>query len=174
MRNISRFITLSILIIVLASHTLDRRYFATANTVESFSSSALIDSANDAPDKQEREEARLFVPYRVQNWNAEVAELDDYAIELRREPNSEGYIIGYGARCSKKNQGEYLAERAKSYLVKSLNIHEQRLTAINGGSRGVDAVELWIVPIGAKLPKATPRVNPNAPPCPSKKQSHKS
>ena len=48
-------------------------------------------------------------------------------------------------------------ERAKNYLVKERGLPETRIVVVNGGHRDKRTVELFIVPLGAYPPTATPK-----------------
>jgi hypothetical protein len=88
------------------------------------------------------------------------ARLDNFASELARTPDATGYIITYGGRTSRTDQGDRLGAFARDYLVRERGIDQSRLVTVNGGYRESDYMELWIVPQGAQPPQAKPSVQP--------------
>lgn len=86
------------------------------------------------------------------------ARLDNLAVELQNDPSTGAYIIAYGGRMSPLGQVEVLMSRARDYLVSQRGIDASRFVVVNGGFREEDSVELWVVPSGAKAPRATPTV----------------
>lgn len=97
----------------------------------------------------------------------ELARLDNFAVQLRNEPDAQGYIIFYEGRrygyCYKyrpriprRGEAEARVARIKPYLVETRGFDSSRLIVINGGYREEWMAELWIVPKGANPPKPTP------------------
>jgi len=96
------------------------------------------------------------------------ARLDNFVVELQKDPSTRGYIIAYGGRMSPVGQVNKLMSRARDYAVTQRGIDASRLVVVNGGFREEDSVELWIVPSGAAAPHPTPtvqagEVNPGKP-----------
>lgn len=106
-------------------------------------------------------EARKLDEYGKIALKDENARLDNYVIELNTDPTSQGYIIAYGGRASRAGDAKKMADRAKSYLVKTRGLEAQRIMAVDGGFREEPLIELWIVPGGAQPPQATPTVDPS-------------
>lgn len=92
-----------------------------------------------------------FDEYGNIRFNDEKARLDNYAIQLQNDPQSQGYIIGYGS-CDA--EGQTRANRAKDYLVNTRGIDAGRIMVVDGGCMPELKVELWIVPPGATPPAA--------------------
>jgi len=92
---------------------------------------------------------------------AEVVEakvhFDFFHDELSTLPNARAYIIFYrGKRRTSWQDHRY----AKNYMDNRGGIPPERIKAIFGGYRADTAMELWIVPEGAELPKPTPTYFP--------------
>jgi hypothetical protein len=103
----------------------------------------------------------------------EKARLDNFAIQLQNNPESQGYIIFYGGRrhnypychsarqsLPRRGEAEARVARLKPYLVNSRGLDPKRIVVINGGYRESWMAELWIVPKGADAPTTTPTVQP--------------
>ncbi len=118
-------------------------------------------------------ECRLFDSYGPIKYNDEKARLDNFAIELQREPDAKGYLIAYrghtdpdiGNIGTEKNIvvgdvcASYRLERARAYLVNDRKIAQERFILIDGGSRRQSSVQLWLCPLNRK-PVSTPESVP--------------
>ena len=113
-----------------------------------------------APDLGHRE-IYPFDKYSGVPFIAEKIRLDNFAIQLQREPESSGYIIVYAGRLARADEAQARAERAKNYLVNVRNIESKRLITIDGGYQEESLVELYIVPRGAPAPTPKPTVAPS-------------
>lgn len=102
--------------------------------------------------------AREFDECNSCSYDDQKARLDNLAVELQNEPTMRAHVIAYGGRMSPLGQVEVLMSRARDYLVSQRGIDASRVTIVNGGFRETDSVELWIVPSGAAVPRATPTV----------------
>jgi hypothetical protein len=102
-----------------------------------------------------RVENRKFDEYGNINRDDEKARLDNFAIQLQQEPDSQGYVIIYAGRRSRTGDAQKRAARARDYLVNVRGIDSRRVVTLDGGTREDPTVELWIVPTGAPAP--TPR-----------------
>jgi len=96
------------------------------------------------------------------NCEDEMARLDLFAIQLQHEPAAQGYIIFYGGRSyhgrlARIGESEARASRLKTYLLRNRGIDRDRIVMMDGGYREHWAAELWIAPVGAKPPTATPK-----------------
>jgi len=100
--------------------------------------------------------SRRFDEYRDIKFSEERVRLDQFAIELLKEPNSKGYIIVYDATDKRKTIAREHGERAKNYLIKERGLQETQIVVVNGGYRDEASVELFITPAGALPPTATP------------------
>jgi hypothetical protein len=97
---------------------------------------------------------RKFDEYGNITLRDEKARLANFAVQLRNEPGSEGYIFAYDKRAG---GAQARATRAKKLLV-SYDIAAERIVAVNGGYRQSRWVELFIAPVGAIPPKPMPDV----------------
>ena len=91
----------------------------------------------------------------------EEARLDNFAAELKNDPDTIGYIISYAGRRARVNEAQERAARAKSYLMNKHGIEEGRLVIIDGGHREDRTVELYVNPRDASAPPASPTVDPS-------------
>ena len=102
--------------------------------------------------------AREFDECNNCTFDDQKARLDNLAVELQNDPSSSAHIIVYGGRTSPIGQIDKLMTRARDYLTNERGIDGSRIVIVNGGFREADSVELWVVPTGAALPRATPTV----------------
>lgn len=103
---------------------------------------------------------RLFDQFGAVNGCDVRARLDNFALELQNDPTAQGYIIVYnGARRTRRNYAQELADASKNYLFSQRGVSPDRIVTVDGGRRQELATELWIVPSGAVPPMATPTVN---------------
>ena len=106
--------------------------------------------------------ARKIDEYGNIKFSDEKARLENMAVEMRNDPATKGYIIGYGGRRARVGEARRRIERAKSYLVASLKIAPERINLIDGGHRENLTVELWVIPDYATFaPSASPTVDPH-------------
>jgi hypothetical protein len=108
-------------------------------------------------------ESRKFLVYDADDaaCETEMAHLDNYAIEIQNESKLKAYVIAYGGRRGTARL-EMRARRARirRYLVGNRGIDPKRVLVVDGGFRERLTVELWLVPEGERMPKATPTVSP--------------
>lgn len=91
------------------------------------------------------EDPILFDEYGDVRLNDLRAHLDTFAVQLGNEPNSRGYIIGYGGKTrARACHGLALANRAKLYLVEKRGVQSSQITTVDGGYRDSPAGELWL------------------------------
>ena len=100
--------------------------------------------------------------------NEENKRLENFALQLRSDPNQMGFIIAYGARRNRVGEAQAWAAQAKKYLVDVLNIQNERIAIMNGGYREELSIDLFVGPIGQGVPGPYPTV------CPSEVQIIKS
>lgn len=108
-------------------------------------------------------------------WSREKEVLRNFAIRLKNEPNTRGYILTYAGRQTPSlDVARKRGERAKKYLIK-LGLPAERIVAVDGGFREHLTWEIWVVPDGAEPPFPTPTVEksdvkiiakPKKKPCP--------
>jgi hypothetical protein len=82
-----------------------------------------------------------------------IARLDNFAIELIKQPNAQGHIIVYRSRRDPPAFSHRYALRAKDYMVNQRRIIGSKLMTVDGGMSGCFMYELWIVPPGGSPPE---------------------
>lgn len=100
--------------------------------------------------------AQLFDTYPNIRFNDEKARLDNFATAIRQEPNSKAYIVVYGQRTCAPGEAKGRANRARRYLVNTRGVEDYRVVTMTPGYKDDLTVELYLVPLGATLPKTTP------------------
>lgn len=103
-----------------------------------------------------QETARLFDSYPDIRFNDEKARLDNFAIAIREEPGSRGYVVVYGQRACAPGEAKGRANRARRYLVNTRRMEADRVVTVTPGYRDGLSVELYLVPLGSTLPPLTP------------------
>ena len=101
---------------------------------------------------------RKFDEFGNINCEDELARLDSLAIELRNNPNLQGYIIIYGGRRGRRNDAKARAARMQYYLVHSRGLRKTRILSLDGGYRETLMGELWVSQSRASAPIPTPTV----------------
>lgn len=92
-------------------------------------------------------------------WRREKEILRNFAVWLKNEPETTGYIITYGGRRVPSLEiARERGERARKYLSKH-GLPDERIVTINGGFRESLTWEIWFVPAGATPPHPTPTVD---------------
>ena len=86
--------------------------------------------------------------------------LDEFARELKTQPEAQVYILSYGGQHSCVNDARKNADRVKSYLVKQ-QIDASRIVTVEAGYKEAPTFEFWIVPSGASPPNVSPSVDPS-------------
>jgi hypothetical protein len=97
-------------------------------------------------------EGRKFDEFGPINRDDEKARLDNYAIQLQQEPDSQGYIIVYTGRRARPGEQQKRMDRLREYLINLRGVDARRLVFLPGGTREETTVELWLVPTGATPP----------------------
>jgi hypothetical protein len=92
---------------------------------------------------------------------SEMARLDNFAVQLMKEPSSRGVIIFYGGlrfrgRLPRRNEAVARAARMKPYLVQRRGVPANQVLVINGGYRAEWEVEFWIIPRDKPIPDPRP------------------
>jgi hypothetical protein len=77
-----------------------------------------------------------------------------FAISIRYERDSKGYIIAYGGKRGKQNEAVSRVTQTKVYLIQVLKFEPERIVIIDGGFRENLAFELFIVPSAMNPPEA--------------------
>jgi hypothetical protein len=98
--------------------------------------------------------SRKFDKYGDLAFADEKKRLDNFAQQLKNEPDSQAYIIVYGKQSARTGEAQSRADRAKQYLTDKLGIKAERILTIDGGTHVRFALELWITPQGGRPPTA--------------------
>jgi hypothetical protein len=119
------------------------------------------------------QEAKLFEKFEIgATCEGVKRRLDNFAQELKNQPNAKGYIVYYGGRyypilksnrklknsLPRAGESKTRTKLYESYLLINKAIETARLYLLDGGFREEYEVELWIVPVNAKLPELKPTV----------------
>src|SRR5437899_2915691 len=78
---------------------------------------------------------QVFDSYGNVPWEEEKIHLDNFAIELRRDPDAIGYIIAYAGRRACQLEAQNRATRARAYVINTRGIPKNRVKFIDGGYR---------------------------------------
>src|SRR5437588_3701109 len=103
-------------------------------------------------------EARKLDEYGKLTSKEENDRLDKFTVELQQNPTAQGCIIAYGGSASRAGDAQKAADKAKNYLVNKRGLDSSQIVRIDGGYREQPAIELWIVPARAQLPKPKPTI----------------
>jgi hypothetical protein len=82
-----------------------------------------------------------------------IARLDNFFMELMKQPNAQGHIIVYRSRRDSPSISQLYGRRAENYLIKLRRIDRNRLVIVDGGMSGCLMYELWIVPPSGSSPE---------------------
>lgn len=119
---------------------------------------ALIIVTTPALAQERHDAAILFDEFGAVGGCDGSARLDNYFVELSRDPNNRGYVVGYGPEGEGSGTGKYVVQETKRYMVDVRGLDANRIEFVYGG-RAADPksirTELYVVPPGA----ATPNVN---------------
>jgi hypothetical protein len=122
---------------------------------------------------QDSQQRRPFDEYGDIRTNDEKARLDGFAVELKKDPRAQAYVIAYGgSRCPDASHAH--GDFAKDWLVNMWGIDAASIIIIDGGRRSNYVnwgIELWIVRTGENPPTAIP-TTPTLRPCPQSRPSH--
>jgi hypothetical protein len=81
------------------------------------------------------------------------ARLDNFAIELQHQPNTQGHIIMYRSRREPPGISYRYVQRARNYLVETRGLASNGIVAVDGGMSDCFLYELWLMPAGAPQPE---------------------
>ena len=101
--------------------------------------------------------AKKVDEYGTLKEEEETAKLDAFIATVT--PAEQAWIIVYAGRNAVRGQAVAETRKIRAYLLKSGTSSNQIVT-IDGGFREEATHELWLVPIGAESPKATPTISP--------------
>ena len=119
-------------------------------------------SASCTTSIEQAPQARKVDEYGKLAARAAEARLDNFALELMNDPMAQAHILGYRAHAGRAGDGSKAATKAKDHLVKKRGVDASRVEAVDGGTRDVPTIELWVVPSGAMPPAPTPTVKAKA------------
>lgn len=102
-----------------------------------------------------------FDTYGAISWADEKAHLDNFAIALKHDSDSIGYIIVYAGRRTCLGEAKDRAMRAKKYIIQTRGIPVSRIKLIDGGYREEVTVVLQPAPRAAPKLTASPTVKPS-------------
>lgn len=103
------------------------------------------------------EVARKLDEYGDIQVGDEKARLGNFAVELQNDPAASARLICYGGRRGGALAARRRCRRAANYLGSGfLGVDDSRIVIVEGGRRESLAVELWVVPFGAAVPRPTP------------------
>src|SRR5215208_613103 len=102
-----------------------------------------------------------FDSYGAISWENERARLDNFAIALKHDPDSIGYIIVYAGHRACVDEAKDRALRAKKYVVETHGIQTSRIKWIDGGYR--EDLTTILQPALDRAPEltASPTLNPS-------------
>ena len=87
------------------------------------------------------------------------ARLDNFAVLVRTEEGTKGFIVVYRSRRDLPGLSHSLAVHMKKYLVATRGLPEGRIVIVDGGVAMCLTQELWIVPAGsAPTPRSDARI----------------
>ncbi len=93
---------------------------------------------------------RRFDEYPAITRNDEKARLDNFAIEMQRDPSAIGYVVIYPGRREDVKQIRTRSEAILDYLVNSRRIDAERIVTRAGPLRDRLTFELWSCPKGTE------------------------
>ena len=120
-----------------------------------------------------QQQSRKFDEFGDICCDDEKARLDNFANELRVNPDTVGFIIFYGGRrhrypycygeqllTPRRGEAAARAARLKPFMMAVRGVPSERLIVVNGGYREEWSAEFWIVPKGTPPPRPTPTLRP--------------
>ncbi len=96
--------------------------------------------------------SRRFDKYGDLAFADEKKRLDNFAGQLKNEPESQAYIIAYGKQGARTGEAQARADRARQYLIDKPGIEAERIVTVDGGIHVRFTLELWITPQGGRPP----------------------
>lgn len=88
----------------------------------------------------------------------EMLHLDNFAVQLQRDPTMIGYIMVYGGQMHKHGDPKARASRMKEYLTRNRGVDVKRVVTIIGGYREQVEIELLIWRVSVSPPQPSPTV----------------
>lgn len=101
-----------------------------------------------------RVEPRKFDEFGDIARDDEKARLDNFAIQLQQEPETQGYIFVYTGtgRRVRPDYAQKRTARIRDYLINTRGVDSRRIVILEGPPRSEPTVELWLVPPGSTPP----------------------
>jgi hypothetical protein len=93
--------------------------------------------------QQSVDDTRLFDTFEGANWEEAMARLDNFAIQLQREPSATGVILVYGGQHRQRGEPQAWSNCLRDYLVNRRGISAGRIVMIDGGYRESLTAEMW-------------------------------
>lgn len=103
----------------------------------------------------------MLYSYGEVEGSEEIEYLSGFAKLLRKEPNTQGYIVTYAGQRSFANEAARRLKCQRNYLIKRQGIDGQRITTIDGGYHPTRRVELYVLLKGGAVPVPFPSVRPS-------------
>jgi peptidoglycan-associated lipoprotein len=110
-----------------------------------------VEPAALAPATVQKATDLQFTPASARVDNTSKAVLDDVALKLRQDPGATVVLTGGAEGSEPSRLGLERAEKARDYLI-AKGIDAARIK-VTSGSQKSRTVEIWIVPVGAKMPQ---------------------
>lgn len=101
-----------------------------------------------AQENTQKREPLLVDEYGSLNVSAEIARLDNYAIQLQNDPTAKAFVFHYRSRYQLPGAGFRHLKGIENYLVKSRGFDPKRLVLVDGGGVNCPKTELWLAPAG--------------------------
>lgn len=119
-------------------------------------SSLLVDQEPNKVAQKLNEYAYGFDDDKVRTKDDLNAHLANFAYLLKQDENLNGYMIFYNARKWNGRNHWFSLEAQLRGLTTSLGVSEKRVKVVKGGYRNNPTMELWLVPKGVTVLKASP------------------
>lgn len=128
---------------------------------------SLVGTLEFASAQTENKVAQKFDEFGDILYSDLIARLDNFAVELMKDPSAKGFLIVYRTRRDLPGLNHGLAMRMKDYLVQTRGLQRDRVATVDGGVAGQLTQELWIAPPGmVPTPRSDARIgyfqNPDA------------
>ena len=109
------------------------------------------------------QESSKFDEFGDVNCEAEMARLDNLAVNLQSVPDNKAVIIFYGGRrfrgrLPRRAEAAARVARIKAYLVQRRGISAEQVIVIDGGYMEEWKAQIWLVPPGASMPTPQPTI----------------
>jgi len=102
--------------------------------------------------------SRKFDEFQGSNWESAIAHLDNFAVDMRNNPQMIGVLIVYGGQCGRRGEARAWRGCLRNYLISRRGIEPNRIVMLNGGYREGLTVELWETADRKHIPKLRPHI----------------